>query len=116
MASTIAEETSSSASRISDELSVNVRGQAGHQAQALDLHDLLLGARIDAADGLFDLLLPVRSPISALCLRRTYLMIASSNLSPAILIEVDSTMPPSEMTAMSVVPPPMSRPDCRSAC
>ena len=46
--------------------------------------------------------------MSALCLRRTYLMIASSNLSPAILIEVDSTMPPSEMTAMSVVPPPMS--------
>ena len=30
--------------------------QAGHQAAALDLHDLLLGARIDAADGLFDLL------------------------------------------------------------
>ena len=30
--------------------------QAGHQTATLDLHDLLLGARIDAADGLFDLL------------------------------------------------------------
>ena len=37
-----------------------------------------------------------------------YFTMASSNWSPAILMEVDSTMPDREMTAMSVVPPPMS--------
>ena len=35
-------------------------------------------------------------------------MIASSSSSPPIRIDVDVTMPPSEMTATSVVPPPMS--------
>ncbi len=33
---------------------------------------------------------------------------ASSNLSPAILIDVCTTGPPSEITAISVVPPPIS--------
>ena len=37
-----------------------------------------------------------------------YFTMASSNWSPAILMEVDSTMPDREMTAISVVPPPMS--------
>ena len=35
-------------------------------------------------------------------------MIASSSSSPAIRIDSLATMPPSEMTATSVVPPPMS--------
>ena len=50
----------------------------------------------------------VRSPISTLCLRRMYFTTASSNLSPATLMEADSTTPPREITAMSAVPPPMS--------
>ena len=35
-------------------------------------------------------------------------MIAWSKLSPAILMEVETTDPAMEMTATSVVPPPMS--------
>ncbi len=35
-------------------------------------------------------------------------MIASSNSSPAMRIDCAHTMPPSEITATSVVPPPMS--------
>ena len=50
----------------------------------------------------------ILSPISMLCFFRMYLMIASSNLSPAILIERLVTMPPRDMTAISVVPPPIS--------
>ena len=38
----------------------------------------------------------------------TYLMIASSSSSPATRTDWLVTMPPSEMTATSVVPPPMS--------
>ena len=40
--------------------------------------------------------------------RRTYRTIALSKLSPPIRIESATTSPPREMTAMSVVPPPMS--------
>jgi hypothetical protein len=50
----------------------------------------------------------VRSPMSRLYLRLMYWTIASSILSPATRIDFDSTMPASEMTATSVVPPPMS--------
>ncbi len=50
----------------------------------------------------------VRSPINTLYLRRTYWMIASSILSPPQRIELEVTMPESEITATSVVPPPMS--------
>ena len=50
----------------------------------------------------------VRSPMSTLYLRRMYLMMASSNLSPPVLMEADSTTPDREMTAISAVPPPMS--------
>ena len=35
-------------------------------------------------------------------------LIASSNLSPADLIDVDKTTPPNDKTATSVVPPPIS--------
>jgi hypothetical protein len=35
-------------------------------------------------------------------------MIASSSSSPPIRIDWDTTMPPSEITATSLVPPPMS--------
>ena len=38
----------------------------------------------------------------------TWTMIASSNSSPPMRIDCATTMPPSEMTATSVVPPPMS--------
>ena len=48
-------------------------------------------------------------PMSRLCLRRIYRMMASSKLSPAVLMESDSTTPPAEITAASVVPLPMSR-------
>ena len=37
-----------------------------------------------------------------------YLTIAPSKSSPAILIEVLTTVPPKEITAISVVPPPIS--------
>ena len=37
-----------------------------------------------------------------------YATIASSILSPATRIDFETTMPASEMTATSVVPPPMS--------
>ena len=50
----------------------------------------------------------VRSPMSRLYLRLMYWTMASSILSPPTRIDLDSTMPASEMTATSVVPPPMS--------
>ncbi len=50
----------------------------------------------------------VRSPISRLYLRFTYWMIASSSLSPPTRTLLAKTMPESEMTATSEVPPPMS--------
>ena len=50
----------------------------------------------------------VRSPIARLYSFLTKLMIASSSSSPAIRIDWLVTMPPSEITATSVVPPPMS--------
>ena len=36
------------------------------------------------------------------------MIIALSKAFPAILIDLDETIPPSEITATSVVPPPMS--------
>ena len=50
----------------------------------------------------------VLSPIRRLCFFLIYLTIASSKSSPAILIDVLTTVPPREITAMSDVPPPMS--------
>ena len=38
----------------------------------------------------------------------TYWMMAESNSSPPTLTERDATMPPSEITATSLVPPPIS--------
>ena len=43
-----------------------------------------------------------------LCFFLMYLTIASSKSSPAILIDVLTTEPPSEITAISDVPPPIS--------
>ena len=43
-----------------------------------------------------------------LCFNLTYFTIASSNLSPADLIDFLITTPPREITAISVVPPPIS--------
>ena len=43
-----------------------------------------------------------------LCLRRIYLTTDSLNWSPATLMEADSTTPERLMTAMSLVPPPIS--------
>ena len=43
-----------------------------------------------------------------LCFFFTYFTIYSSNLSPAIFKDVLSTEPPSDITAISVVPPPIS--------
>ena len=50
----------------------------------------------------------VRSPSSSEYSFFTCWMIASSSSSPPMRMLVDVTMPPSEMTATSVVPPPMS--------
>ena len=50
----------------------------------------------------------VFSPIRSLYFILTYLVIASSNLSPATFIDCLITIPPNEITAISVVPPPMS--------
>ena len=43
-----------------------------------------------------------------MCFFLIYLTIASSKSSPAIFIEVLTTVPPSEITAISAVPPPIS--------
>ena len=50
----------------------------------------------------------VRSPNNSEYSFFTCWMIASSSSSPPMRMLVDVTMPPSEMTATSVVPPPMS--------
>src|SRR6266542_1473219 len=50
----------------------------------------------------------VRSPMSRLYLRLMCWTMASSILSPPTRIDLDMTMPASEITATSVVPPPMS--------
>src|SRR4029453_10364370 len=50
----------------------------------------------------------VRSPTSRLYFRLMYWTIASSILSPPTRTDFENTMPESEMTATSVVPPPMS--------
>ena len=50
----------------------------------------------------------VLSPMLILWFLRIYLTMASSNLSPATLIDVLTTIPPNEITATSVVPPPIS--------
>ena len=46
--------------------------------------------------------------MSRLCFLRIYRTMASSKSSPAILMDVFTTVPPREMTAISDVPPPMS--------
>ena len=50
----------------------------------------------------------VRSPIMRLYRLRTKFAIASSSLLPAARTLRETTMPPSEITAISAVPPPMS--------
>ena len=50
----------------------------------------------------------VRSPTSRLYFRLMYWMIASSILSPPTRTDFENTTPESEITATSVVPPPMS--------
>ena len=50
----------------------------------------------------------VRSPRNRLYSRRANVTMSWSISSPPIRIERDTTIPPSEMTATSVVPPPMS--------
>ena len=47
-----------------------------------------------------------------LCSRRMWAAIASSSASPPTRIEREVTMPPSAITATSVVPPPMSTISC----
>ena len=50
----------------------------------------------------------VRSPIMRLYFLRMYVAMRSSNLLPPTRSEVDTTIPPRAMTAISLVPPPMS--------
>ena len=50
----------------------------------------------------------VLSPMSIEWFFLMYLIIASSKVSPATFIDVLSTIPPRDITAMSVVPPPTS--------
>ena len=50
----------------------------------------------------------VRSPIRSECSFLINPTIAASSASPPIRIERDLTIPPSEITATSVVPPPIS--------
>src|SRR5512142_1010018 len=50
----------------------------------------------------------VRSPMARPYLRRMNSWMAASNLLPPMRTDADDTMPPSEMTAASMVPPPMS--------
>ena len=100
-------ETSSKASIISEEVTVNTRGRPVMRQRPLT-SKVCSSGRGKTQPICILISSAVRSPMSTLCFRRMYLMMASSNWSPAILMEVDSTMPPREMTAISVVPPPMS--------
>ena len=50
----------------------------------------------------------VLSPISTLCFFRINLIIASSKSSPATFMDLLTTVPPNDITAISVVPPPIS--------
>ena len=50
----------------------------------------------------------VVSPIKRLCFLRIYVTIASSSASPPTLMLLQLAIPPSDITATSHVPPPMS--------
>ena len=50
----------------------------------------------------------VRSPITRLCSLFVYIEMDSSSLSPATRRDLEFTIPPIEMTATSLVPPPIS--------
>ena len=50
----------------------------------------------------------VRSPISRLYFFLMKLMMEESNSSPPTRTDLEATMPPKEITATSLVPPPMS--------
>ena len=50
----------------------------------------------------------VRSPIIRLYFLRMYVAMCSSNLLPPTRRDVDTTIPPRAITAISLVPPPMS--------
>ena len=60
------------------------------------------------ADRALDLTLPVRSPISALIATADVLDNGLVGLIAHDPVDVDSTMPSSEITATSVMPPPIS--------
>ena len=107
MASRMRVETSSKASIISLEDTENTRGRPVMRQRPL-ISTVCSSGRGKTQPICIFSSSAVRSPMSTLCLRRMYFTMASSNWSPAILMEVDSTMPDREMTAMSVVPPPMS--------
>ena len=107
MASRMRVEGSSKASIISLEETVNTRGRPVIRQRPL-MSMVTSSGRGKTQPMVIFSSSAVRSPMSTLCLRRMYLMTASSNLSPAILMEADSTTPDREMTAMSAVPPPMS--------
>ncbi len=106
-ASTIAWAGSSIASRISGEVNMIVLGSPVTRSRPLTsaAGSSVLGQA--EATAIFNCS-AVRSPSSTLCSFLTQSMIASSSSSPPIRADLDTTMPPSEMTATSVVPPPMS--------
>ena len=107
MASMIRSTGSSKASIISVELTVTTLGRPVSRQRPFT--SMVSSSSLGKTQPIcFFISSAVRSPTSRLCLRRMYLTTASFSWSPAILMEVDSTMPDREMTAMSVVPPPMS--------
>jgi hypothetical protein len=107
MASMMALTGSSMARRISSAVIVMVFGRPLTRSRPLisatsssGIGNTLAIASLIASD--------VRSPSSSEYSFFTCWMIASSSSSPPMRIDVLVTMPPSEITATSVVPPPMS--------
>ena len=106
-ASAMAETGSESASSISSEVTSMVFGSP--EIRFLPLTSTLSCSSLgNAVPAFIFSSSAVLSPIIILCFFLIYLTMASSNLSPAILMEVDTTIPPRDITAMSVVPPPIS--------
>ena len=105
--STICAVSSFKATRISSEVKVATLGSP--VTTFLPFTSIVFPpGRSQAVPILILILSAVCSPINRLCALRTYLIIDWSKLSPATLIELNSTTSPREMIATSVVPPPIS--------
>src|SRR3954466_3383130 len=107
IASMICETGSSSARRTSSELRTTVFGRPVSMSRPLtSACTSSLRSHAEPTSSLISS--AVCCPTSSLYSGLMWLMIASSIWSPPTRSDCETTMPPSEMTATSVVPPPMS--------